>query len=647
MSLIRVSTTLNSLRQSSLRLSTVISRWKSTEAAESIEIPNRIHRSPTAILEALASTVGRDPTAPHYKYHDDPYMVPNSNMTKRTYAMAQESGRKAAKWIKENNRELFMHSEAEPPIAAFAPEMVFTEESEVSEQTLKDLIQQCEITDAVFVYNLMKTKGIEIDDALKQSLLELVCFYNNSEPISEEFIEERWFKQGAANRDRLSKSWKDGDLAEQLFNELPKTAQSYSALIRGMCKYYQVERAYALFHESIEKQIELDTKTFNSLLLVSSFIKESGEMRWEFCVDLLRQMKERQLRPDIGTLNAALKTISTIGHHKLCRTGAIKVLSEFKAIGIEPSLGSYCYVLNIFCREKGPTSHVLVDILNEIQGKEFQIQDIRDTSFFVTAMEICRNHLHDKNLAKKLNELLHTGKNYDLIGDSYKESVYYRHYFGLLCRTEELETFMETYNHLVPNIYIPEPGIMEEILKAVEVNGALELIPRLWTDMTVFEHVNRESLVLQVLKIMQENKPMLNLEKHQGLNEQFAKIADNIYHKIADQDPIKVQKLSFSGQMLGDIISLLVRGAENQKAIDVFKFAEDHQHSIPGTPNESVLLELVDACIEEKSPSVAISCLQYSVENNMNGLQLADKIKKGFTLNENHLAKVNHLVNEK
>lgn len=267
--------------------------------------------------------------------------------------------------------------------------MVFTEESEVDSKTLQDLIQQSEVTDAVFVYNLMKTKGIEIEDSLKQSLLELVCFYNNSEPIPEEFIEERWFKQGST-KDRLSKTWKDGDLAEQLFKELPKTSESYAAIIRGMCKYYQVERAYALFYETIEKKIELDTRTFNSLIFVSSFIKESGEMRWEFCVDLLRQMKDRQLRPNVGTLNACLKTISTIGNHKISRTGAIKVMSEFKAIGIEPSLASYYYILNIFCKEKGPTSHVLVDILSEIQGKEFEIQDIRDTYFFVTAMEVCR-----------------------------------------------------------------------------------------------------------------------------------------------------------------------------------------------------------------------------------------------------------------
>jgi len=82
----------------------------SSPAEEHIEIPNRIERSSTDILQALASTVGRDPTAPHYKYHDDPYLIPMSNMAKRTYSLSKEAGRKAASWIKEEHRELFLVS---------------------------------------------------------------------------------------------------------------------------------------------------------------------------------------------------------------------------------------------------------------------------------------------------------------------------------------------------------------------------------------------------------------------------------------------------------------------------------------------------------------------------------------------------------
>ena len=68
----------------------------------------------------------------------------------------------------------------------------------------------------------------------------------------------------------------------------------------------------------------------------------------------------------------------------------------------------------------------------------------------------------DRDLALRVDELLHTADNYDLIGDSYKEAIYYRNMLGLLCNTEPIEAFMENfYNQLVPNVYTPEPGIME------------------------------------------------------------------------------------------------------------------------------------------------------------------------------------------
>lgn len=86
---------------------TVRRQSTSTESKEKIVIPARIERGPTDILNALSSTVGYDPTAPHYKYHDDPYLMPMSNVGKKTFAMAQEAGRKAARWIRQENAKLF------------------------------------------------------------------------------------------------------------------------------------------------------------------------------------------------------------------------------------------------------------------------------------------------------------------------------------------------------------------------------------------------------------------------------------------------------------------------------------------------------------------------------------------------------------
>lgn len=71
----------------------LIGRVMSTAAEEKIEIPKRIPRGPTDILKALESTITREPTAAHYKYHDDPYLLPMNNLAKRSYAMAQEAGK--------------------------------------------------------------------------------------------------------------------------------------------------------------------------------------------------------------------------------------------------------------------------------------------------------------------------------------------------------------------------------------------------------------------------------------------------------------------------------------------------------------------------------------------------------------------------
>ncbi|KAF2904262.1 hypothetical protein ILUMI_01910, partial [Ignelater luminosus] len=182
-------------------------RLYSTEVKEEIVIPKRIPRSPTDILRALESTIKRDPTAAHYKYHDDPFLTPMSNLAKRTFAMAQEAGRKAAHWVRQENAELFQHQEADPMIKAFIPRVVYNENSEVTEEDLKSAIKNSFVTDAALIYKLLKDKGITIPAETQESLLELLCYHNHEEPLAEEFIEERWFRQSAKGKERQRKIW--------------------------------------------------------------------------------------------------------------------------------------------------------------------------------------------------------------------------------------------------------------------------------------------------------------------------------------------------------------------------------------------------------------------------------------------------------
>lgn len=346
------------------------------------------------------------------------------------------------------------------------PQVIYDDNSEVTEETLQKTINDIQVNSAITVYKILEKNKVKLSPETLQSFLELLCYYNSDDTLPEEFIEERWFRQGTKGKDRLKKTWKDGDMAENVFISIDKpTSETYCALISGMAKYCQVDRAWQLYQETREKNIPLNTNTYNALIQVASFLKEGYDLRWKLVQDLLISMSNEQLKPNIGTLNAVLETLSTMPSHKLTKKYILQTLAEFKKLNIEPSLGSYYFVLITYCRERSTPNYILNDIMNEIDGKEFKIQDFKDTFFFVTAMDICRNHLNDKALADRVNNLLHVGNNYDLIGDSYKESIYYRHYIALLCQNESLDVFMERYNEIVPNIYIPEPGIMAEILE--------------------------------------------------------------------------------------------------------------------------------------------------------------------------------------
>lgn len=68
-------------------------------------------------------------------------------------------GRKAAHWVRSENPELFNHKECDPPIESFFPKVVYTEESEVTEDDLVKVMTRNEVSDAMVVYTNLKKKG--------------------------------------------------------------------------------------------------------------------------------------------------------------------------------------------------------------------------------------------------------------------------------------------------------------------------------------------------------------------------------------------------------------------------------------------------------------------------------------------------------
>lgn len=63
-------------------------------------------------------------------------------------------------------------------------------------------------------------------------------------------------------------------------------------------------------------------------------------------------------------------------------------------------------------------------MLQDLESRKLKVQDPLDVNFFSLAMEKCRYHLGDKDVAHRINRLLWHGDNYNFIGNSYKEAAY-------------------------------------------------------------------------------------------------------------------------------------------------------------------------------------------------------------------------------
>lgn len=142
---------------------------------------------------------------------------------------------------------------------------------------------------------------------------------------------------------------------------------------------------------------------------------------------------------------------------------------------------------------------------------------------------------------------------------------------------------------------------MGTIIKNIEISGCIHFIPKIWSDMIIFDHTYREDLVTELLSVMVDN-PADTSE----LTEKFAAVAWDVYKTIDNQNTERTNKISFTGDLLGNIMIVLLRAKEFEKASELMEKLDKNHTSIVGVPRLEALSMFVDACIENKAPSAAI-----------------------------------------
>lgn len=620
------------LRRSTPRLPCTYASLSTSSPCSStpdIVIPARVERGPTDILEALASTVGKDYTAPHYRYQDDPWLIPYKTIAKREYSLSKESGKKAAQYILNQHPDLFVHNRivAEPPITAFQPRATYNRDN-VTMELLENLIQSFQVQDSIEVFTLLKGKGKEIPAEVKQSLLELVAFNNENEAQEE----------GSETRGMLNdkQAWKTDGFVEQLYSEGGEATEGERlAMLLGVGRYGGGHRVWQMYDECKANKDRIPVEGYN--VVISRVDKNEGAVKgMNVMMGVLTDMKEAGVSPTINTLIAMLGVLELLSRsmeNKLCCTYALNILAEFRVLGVEMSLGVYKGLLDIHFDKAKPKTPILVDIMNELEGKDMSnSKDEQDLWFFPKAMKMCSMQNSVKQ-AWRLDDFLHTGNNARLLSDFQMESVYYNNFLTVVLNNDTFETAIELYNKIVPHSLAPTSTYYISLLNHIHTNGALQHLGKVWDDIEASDYAqsNRATqydLTYQVMQVLKSNDP--SVFDFTGLSEVYVSISMRVFDHLDNGKDNKALYLRFNN-LAPDICNLLVtvtlREGNYQLASKILDFCKEQKTVMAKNLSNEVLSDFINASVSMSELDKAVQAVEYSVD-----VASSDALKYGLVV---------------
>ncbi|XP_072860140.2 small ribosomal subunit protein mS39 [Pogona vitticeps] len=605
-------------------------------AEENIVIPRKKTWDKLAVLQALASTVKRDITAANYIFQDDPFLIPRNIREYRLYSLSKESGKNAAKYVVDTHPEYFQRDIAEPHIPSLMPPKVELQPEEVSEEALRNQIQLRKVNASVDMYDQLLQAGTTIPLNISNSLLDLLCFYGDREPSdmdshveekreSEELQEASEEKRQRDTPNGRHMTWRKNNNAERIFKLMPeKNAHSYCTMIRGMVKHRAYEDAFGMYTELLNHGFNADVYTFNALILAAKEVKSLSVERCEFIEDLLRQMKQQNVQPNLLTFNSVLKTMRFSGNPG--KRMAMRTLNEMKALNIEPSLATYDHLLHIFYKpahiSENP-SDIIYKILDEIEGKSFYPCDPEDDKFFITAMRICLN-LKDIQLAYQLNRILDTGENRKMMRNHFQQMRYWGRFFHLLCIMEQFDVIMKWYKELVPSVFYLNVEGMQSLLQALDTANHLEIVPELWKDNQQFSHHQRFIIAEEVLDLMARDVQPLETQIA------FADCAASI-KSLYEGGEFKQVTPEWTTSVLSHITILFARAGRAQEAWKMLEFFKKHNR----IPSCLVMNEILNCIKQENQTKQAFDLVKLAASFSLPSTSdLAKRVLEEFQLSE-------------
>lgn len=612
-------------------------------ANSKIQIPARIKRSSTDVLSAIEATI---PDVPHisYAYQDDPYLIPIKKRDYRLYMLAYESGKKAAMWIHDDHRELFPKHLSEPEIEAFKPPEKYTDKSQVSEEILLNLISRQKLSDAIHVYRLLEG---EVSNDAKQMLLELLCFFDNRNIyLSNDISFERWFHDEKITQHL----WQDHEDRTELYNFLIKqdaatAAAAHNIMICGLVRFSRDTEALALYERCKEADIPLNVTTYNYVFKSISLMHfQDDKQRITLTLDILKSMNEKGVKPNVRTLNAALKFVSGV-EGPTTFANVQMLIAEFKRIGVECSLASYYYALLAINSKDTKFCQKFEKILSKVNVQSYKIRDRNDGKFLSHGMFLAQLHSNRK-AGDHIHNIFLTGDNYKLLFNSTLEDSYYSWYLLLMLSTSKVEEFFKIYDRYVPALCTPRKRVYQYIIDKLQLHEptiVVKYIVKLWRDINTLNYTE-VSLKIAVIRLMRCDL----LPADSPLKTEFANAAWNFWNEIKNFETQEKKHAPIKSGTTASLAIMLLHVGHVKEAETILAATAKELDFILPTMSRQQLDELFEACLTERSVAGALSVLEYSENAGFPHVaEMARKLNNQLELTSDDRDKLINLVGAK
>lgn len=571
-----------------------------------IKIPNRKHRGPTDILKALEKTVSFDFTGPAYKFFDDPYLVPSNERQARMFSLAKNAGQKAATWFRDQHPELFTQVISDPPVMSYMPPIPINGDT-ANEDMLLQKIRDSKVSEAIKVYEIMQEKNTDINQESKLALLQMLCYYNCEDIVPMENVAERYYGQSAGHIDPTMNYWKNHPLVESLFSSLKSLGSApYSALVCGLYMHGAKAEGDKLVEEARAQKIQLDINAYNYMIRRTISVYDKIEKKWELLQDLLKEINAAGLKPNLGTLVAAIDAASRLGMPQRYRI-LLQLLADFKTAGVEPCIGVYGMIARSLVGRVKPDPNLSVflpSILKSLKGKSLTPQHPYDQLFFDWILKSCAVLEDLPSAINALNLFLHS-KNRQIL-DGYKTTSVFNNFFHVLGKKADFPTLIKYYDLLVPHAHTPSPSFYQLLFDACDMNAEVKSFPSYWNHYLMSGALNEETL-LKMLEVA-VNLTSLPDPEVPEVRKSLGESAEKLFlFKMEKEKENVFVSIPLTNEMCDYMMHLFARGCQWRVIQTCLKYMSEKDFM----PSEKSVSDILENCYEHSNPNMAVWVLKY------------------------------------